>query len=44
MHAAGVSPPDIAYINGHGTGTDANDPAETKAIRRALGNDASRVP
>lgn len=40
---AGVEPSAIAYINAHGTGTTANDAAETRAIRLALGDHANRV-
>jgi len=43
LGAAAVSPADVAYVNGHGTGTDRNDSAETRAIRNALKVDASRV-
>lgn len=40
---AGIVPGEIAMINGHGTGTPANDLAETNAIA-ALGFDAESVP
>lgn len=37
LRSAGVSAADVGYVNGHGTGTEKNDPAETHAIRAALG-------
>jgi nodulation protein E len=40
---AGLRPEEIGYINAHGTGTPANDPTETRAIRLALGPAADRV-
>jgi nodulation protein E len=39
----GVSAEEIGYINAHGTGTPANDPTETRAIRLALGAAAERA-
>jgi 3-oxoacyl-[acyl-carrier-protein] synthase II len=44
LRDAGVPPAELDYICAHGTGTKANDAAETKAIRMALGDDADRVP
>ncbi|MGK5731761.1 SDR family NAD(P)-dependent oxidoreductase [Streptomyces sp. URMC 124] len=34
---AGVDPDDVVYLEAHGTGTPAGDPAECEAIGRALG-------
>jgi 3-oxoacyl-(acyl-carrier-protein) synthase len=34
---SGLAPGDVGYINAHGTGTQLNDVAETRGIRRALG-------
>ncbi len=45
LRDAGAAPPDVAYINAHGTSTPLNDPAETAAIKRALGEEqARRIP
>jgi 3-oxoacyl-[acyl-carrier-protein] synthase II len=44
LQRAGVQPGELDYICAHGTGTRANDAAETRAIRLALKNDADRVP
>jgi 3-oxoacyl-[acyl-carrier-protein] synthase II len=41
---ARLNPEDIDYINAHGTGTGLNDGMETKAVKRALGAHAYRVP
>jgi 3-oxoacyl-[acyl-carrier-protein] synthase II len=41
---AGVAPEELDYICAHGTATRANDAAETKAIRMALGDAADDVP
>ena len=38
-----LSPEDIQYVNAHGTGTAANDETETKAIKRAFGQQAAKL-
>ena len=43
MNDAGLHAEQITYINAHGTGTSANDSAEIKAIRLALGAHAEHV-
>jgi 3-oxoacyl-[acyl-carrier-protein] synthase II len=44
MRDAGAEPSEVDYINAHGTSTPLNDAAETFAIKRALGEQATRIP
>jgi 3-oxoacyl-(acyl-carrier-protein) synthase len=44
MEDAGLNPEDVDYVNTHGTGTVLNDPAETLAIKLALGQHAYEIP
>ncbi|MGZ4809651.1 MAG: beta-ketoacyl-[acyl-carrier-protein] synthase family protein [Thermoanaerobaculia bacterium] len=44
LEDAGFSPGDVGYINAHGTGTRANDPTETRAIKEVFGAAAASVP
>ncbi|WP_198942979.1 beta-ketoacyl-[acyl-carrier-protein] synthase family protein [Actinophytocola xanthii] len=41
--ATGIAPADVAYVNGHGTGTPKNDSAESNAVRRAFGYSAEKL-
>jgi len=43
LEDAGEPPEAVGYINAHGTSTQLNDAAETKAIKKALGDQAHRV-
>ena len=40
---AGLGTEQVSYINAHGTSTGANDPTETAAIKKALGDSAYKV-
>ena len=39
----GLAPEDIDYINAHGTGTPANDPTETAAVKTVFGEHARKL-
>ena len=41
---AGVEAAEVDYVNVHGTGTALNDRVETRAVKRALGVHAERIP
>ena len=41
---AGLGPDEIDYINAHGTSTPLNDAIETRAIHKAFGQHAYRIP
>lgn len=44
LRDADLGPDRLAYINAHGTSTEANDVTETAAIKIALGEHAYRIP
>src|SRR5262249_14448044 len=41
---AGIAPAELDYVSAHGTGTKANDRAESKALRAVLGEATEKVP
>jgi nodulation protein E len=43
LRDARLSPDAVDYVNAHGTATPANDPTETRAIRRAFGTHADAL-
>ena len=44
LEEAGEPPDAVGYINAHGTSTQLNDAAETRAIKKALADHAYRTP
>jgi 3-oxoacyl-[acyl-carrier-protein] synthase II len=44
LEDAGLKPEEVDYVNLHGTSTDLNDRIETRAVKRAFGEAAHRVP
>ncbi len=44
LEDADLDPQQIGYVNAHGTGTRANDPSETSAIREVFGEHADHLP
>jgi 3-oxoacyl-[acyl-carrier-protein] synthase II len=44
MKSAGITPAEIGYINAHGTSTPYNDKFETIGIKRAMGDQAYKIP
>jgi len=43
LRTAGLNPPDISYINAHGTSTPQGDICETQAIKTVFGDHARRL-
>ncbi|MBL7132118.1 MAG: beta-ketoacyl-ACP synthase II [Candidatus Omnitrophica bacterium] len=44
LKEANIEPKDVDYINAHGTSTQANDKAETQAIKETFGEYAYKIP
>ena len=44
LQVAGLGPEEVEYVCAHGTDTPLNDVSETRAIKRALGESARRIP
>jgi beta-ketoacyl-acyl-carrier-protein synthase II len=44
LQSASLNPGDVDYINAHGTATQLNDLAETRAIKAAFGDQAYEIP
>jgi nodulation protein E len=43
LHNADIKPNEVDYVNAHGTGTLANDLAETKALHQVFGDHAKKL-
>jgi 3-oxoacyl-[acyl-carrier-protein] synthase II len=43
LQDAGVTPPDVEYVNAHGTATQLGDLSETMALKKAFGRHAKRL-
>jgi 3-oxoacyl-[acyl-carrier-protein] synthase II len=44
LRHAGLPPERVGYVNAHGTGTSANDPAEWRALLKVFGERARQLP
>jgi len=44
VEEAGIGPADLGYLGYHGTSTELNDRVETRAVRKAFGRAADRIP
>jgi 3-oxoacyl-[acyl-carrier-protein] synthase II len=44
LEDAGEPPEAVGYVNAHGTSTPLNDAAETRALKKALGDHAYSIP
>lgn len=44
LEEARLAPEDVHYVNLHGTSTEMNDRVETRALKLALGEHASKIP
>jgi 3-oxoacyl-[acyl-carrier-protein] synthase II len=44
LEDAGATPAEVEYVNAHGTSTELNDAAETRALKLALGERAAAIP
>lgn len=43
LDMAGMKPEHISYVNAHGTGTELNDPIETRAMKQVFGEHAYKL-